>query len=267
MQGYDYHADDPATSQEVNKVLRNYSRIVFERQEHGQPHNPYEQEVRETSAIEQGDVAMLRRSFAEEYSGTIGHFSTNELRQYQDLSIVVIALASRAAIRGGMPPEMSFSMSDAFIQRIEEMNDPGAILNLLRRTEIEYAERVAEIRSNSARPNMWAEQCKAYIFQHLHEKITTRDIAAHLHLNANYLSEIFRQCENMTITEFILREKVALTRNLLTYSPYSYIEIATYLGFSSQSHLGKVFKQYTGMTLRQYRTQFGREVPDASEIS
>ena len=44
---------------------------------------------------------------------------------------------------------------------------------------------------------------------------------------------------------------VSLTKNLLTYSPYSYIEIATYLGFSSQSHLGKVFKKYTDMTLRQ----------------
>lgn len=45
---------------------------------------------------------------------------------------------------------------------------------------------------------------------------------------------------------------------LLAYSPYSYIEIATYLGFSSQSHLGKVFKKYTGMTLRQYRGKYGQ---------
>ena len=52
---------------------------------------------------------------------------------------------------------------------------------------------------------------------------------------------------------------VSLTKNLLTYSPYSYIEIATYLGFSSQSHLGKVFKKYTDMTLRQYRERYGRE--------
>ena len=41
-----------------------------------------------------------------------------------------------------------------------------------------------------------------------------------------------------------------LFRNYL--SPYSYIEIETYLGFSSQIHLEKVFKKYTGMTMRQY---------------
>ena len=82
--------------------------------------------------------------------------------------------------------------------------------------------------------------------------------AEYLHLNANYLSELFKKYENITLTDFILKEKVKLARNLLSYSPYSYIEIATYLGFSSQSHLGKVFKKYTGMTMRQYREKYER---------
>ena len=101
------------------------------------------------------------------------------------------------------------------------------------------------------------DQCKDYIFKHLHEKIRIQDIADELFLNANYLSEIFRQYEGLTITEFILQEKVGLTKNLLSYSPYSYSEIAAYLGFSSQSHLGKIFKKHTGMTLKQYRDQYG----------
>lgn len=67
--------------------------------------------------------------------------------------------------------------------------------------------------------NIWVEQSKDYIFKHLHEKIRIQDIAEYLHLNANYLSELFRQCENVTLTDFILQEKVKLTRNLLAYSP------------------------------------------------
>ena len=107
--------------------------------------------------------------------------------------------------------------------------------------------------SDIATKNIWVEQSKDYIFKHLHEKIRIQDIAEYLHLNANYLSELFRQCENVTLTDFILQEKVKLTRNLLACSPYSYIEIATYLGFSSQSHLGKVFKKYTGMSVGEIR--------------
>lgn len=46
-------------------------------------------------------------------------------------------------------------------------------------------------------------------------------------------------------------------QKLLIYSDYSYSEIASYLGYASQSHLGKQFKDMTGMTLRQYRELYG----------
>ena len=103
------------------------------------------------------------------------------------------------------------------------------------------------------------EEKDAVILAHYYVEDAVQEIADYLHLNSSYLSELFKQQESMTLTDFILQEKVKLTKNLLTYSPYSYIEIATYLGFSSQSHLGKVFKKYTDMTLRQYRERYGRE--------
>lgn len=249
-------------------VRQDYARLVFERQELNEPHNPYEQELREGEAVSQGDVEMLRRSINEVYAGSLGRLADDDLRHMKNICIVVITLASRAAIRGGLNPEQAYSLSDVYIQSIEKMTDPNMVFSMTRQYEMEYTRLVAEVRAGRAnsdkRPNMWTEQCKDYIFQHLHEKITTRDVAEHLHLNANYLSEIFHQCENMTITDFIMGEKVKLTRNLLTYSPYSYIEIATYLGFSSQSHLGKVFKRFTGMTLRQYRERYGNGSPAAA---
>ena len=115
------------------------------------------------------------------------------------------------------------------------------------------------LKKSKEKQSIWVEASKEYIFKHMHEKIRVQEIADYLHLNSSYLSELFKQQESMTLTDFILQEKVKLTKNLLTYSPYSYIEIATYLGFSSQSHLGKVFKKYTDMTLRQYRERYGRE--------
>lgn len=245
-------------------VMCNYSALIFERQEMDEPHNPYDQELRESTSIENGDMEMYRRSISEDYTGKLGTLSKDALRNAKNLSIVLMTLASRAAIRGGLLPEISFSMSDIFIQKIEEMTDPVVTIHLARQFQMEYIRAVAEVRqqkkdsSKTAEKNIWTEQTKNYIFKHLHEKIRIQDIAEYLHLNANYLSELFKHCENITLTDFILQEKVKLTRNLLAYSPYSYIEIATYLGFSSQSHLGKVFKKYTGMTLQQYRRKYGQ---------
>lgn len=243
-------------------IMEDFSSLVFDLREQEQPHNPYDQELREFSSIEHGDTEMLRRSLQEDYTGKIGTLAKDEVRHMRNRGIVVVTLASRAAIRGGVLPEVSFSMSDVFIQRLEEESDTAVLLNMMHQFEFMYAEMVAELNSQKAgRPrkdqNPRVDQCKDYIFRHLHEKIRIQDIAHELFLNANYLSEIFRQHEGITITDFILREKVNLTKNLLSYSPYSYSEIAAYLGFSSQSHLGKVFKKHTGMTLKQYRDRFG----------
>ena len=100
------------------------------------------------------------------------------------------------------------------------------------------------------------ERAKDYIFAHLHGKITLSETADALHVNQNYLSELFSRTEGTSFTAFVTREKLRLARRMLIYSNYSYIDIANYLGFSSQSHLGKLFKERYGKTLKEYRDEF-----------
>lgn len=249
-------------SSDNDAVMERFSSLVFDRREQEQPHNPYDQELREFTAIELGDTEMLRKSLQEDYTGTIGTLARDKVRNMRNRGIVVITLASRAAIRGGLLPEIAFSMSDTFIQKLEDVTDTAVLLNMMHQFEFQYAEKVAELNdANSGRSaggsNPRIEQCKDYIFRHLHGKISVQDIADEVFLNPNYLSELFRQQEGITLTAFILKEKVNLTKNLLIYSPYTYSEIAAYLGFSSQSHLGKTFKKYTGLTMKQYRDRYG----------
>ena len=57
----------------------------------------------------------------------------------------------------------------------------------------------------------------------------------------------------MTLTDFILGEKIEEAKRLLRYSDKSLTLIADYLGFSSQSHFTRIFKKYRGQTPREYR--------------
>lgn len=91
---------------------------------------------------------------------------------------------------------------------------------------------------------------------HLHEKISLTDVARLLHTNPNYISNLFGWCEGIPFTDFVLREKVALARSLLVYSQLSCREIASTLGFSSQSHFGRHFKRSSGMTPAQFQRQY-----------
>ena len=248
----------------TGKVQKHFNDILFENHENNKHHNPYDQELREFGSIENGDLIQLEKSMQEDYDGTLGTLAKDPLRNLKNLGIVLVTLASRAAIRGGLSPEISFSLSDSYIQQIEECRDIALITPLAHKAEFQYAEMVHEIKEqqkgiSKKQKNPRINKCKDFIFSHLHDRITLEDLAAEADCNPNYLSQLFKECEGISISGYILQEKINRAKNLLIYSDYSYIEIATYLGFSSQSHLGTQFKKHTGYTLRQYREIYGRK--------
>lgn len=246
----------------TRNVRKAYTEMSFERNETEQPHNPYDQEFREQYSIESGNIAKLKESIAEDYIGSIGTLAKTPLRHSQNLGIVLITLASRSAIRGGLSYESAYSFSDSYIQKIEECKDPVSAMHLARDAEFQYAAMVHELKEQQKgqpvrETNPHVRRCKNYIYSHLHDKLTVKSLAEALGLNANYLSELFQKYEGIHLSRYILHEKIERTKNLLTYSEYSYTEIASYLGFSSQSHLGTQFKKITGHTLGQYRSIYG----------
>ena len=253
------------------EIQKDFTDIVFQNQEYSSRHNPYDQEVRELSSIRSGDPESLLKSWSEDYAGNTGTLAKTPLRNAQNLGIVLVTLASRAAIEGGVMPETAFSLSDSYINKIEELRDPEAAFKLGRQAEYQYTLLVKEAKEQYAArekrhtPDSRVSRCKDYIASHLHGKVSTAEIAKELYMNPNYLSELFKKEEGMTIREYILHEKIKLVKNMLIYSRYSYIETASHLGFSSQSHLGAKFKKMTGMTLHQYREKYGVKEFDSAK--
>lgn len=235
--------------------------MLFHQIEEGIQHNSYDQEIRERSAIENGDLESLQKSIDESLVGSVGRLADDKLRNNKNLAIVAITLASRAAIQGGLSPETAFSMSDLYIRQVEQATSTGLPMQITRNAEFQFARMVKELRDSSisnpgAKENEHISNCKNYIFRHLHGRIQVKEIAEAIGLNANYLSTIFKKCEGISISEYIMKQKITLTKNLLTYSNYTLLEITHYLGFVSQSHLGEQFRKETGMTPKQYRIRY-----------
>lgn len=244
--------------QNVQKIRQTMERDIFYRQENHTRHNPYEQEQREMEGIRTGDLYALQNSMEEIYEGSIGILAKEPLRHHKNVAIGNITLASRAAISGGVNVEQSFSMADSLIQQVEELASIPEVELFKREAKFAYARAVKEEqqKERNENPNPLIAGVKEYIFSHLHEAIQIADIAKHLRVNPNYLSHLFRSQENVTIKQYILREKIRRSRNLLQYSDYRIQEIGFYLGFSSQSHFTKVFQEIEGMTPNEYRKQF-----------
>lgn len=246
---------------DIIEVKGQISSVIFEHQEQELPHNPYDQEVRELDSIRHGDVEMLNRSLAETYRGEVGQLAKNQVRQAKNIAICVIALASRAAISGGMIPEEAFSIVDGYIMKIEDMNNAVKIDSMMRQAEYEFAECVAEIHKNQQKneqKNELVEWTKNYIYQNLHSDIVIGEIGQKIGVNTSYLSDLFHKVEGTTIQQYICKEKIRLAENMLRYSDYEVKEIASYLSFCSQSYFGNIFRQQTGMTPARYRKKYGK---------
>lgn len=201
--------------------------------------------------IKEGDREKLLDHLSKPSGGESGVLSRNPLRNRKNLFICSATVGARAAIEGGLNPELAFTISDLYIQRAEELNEIGAITSLYLKMICDFTERVRSLKSRNYSKAI--HRCRNYIFKHLYGDITLSRLAEVAGLNANYLSELFRKETGMTVSDYIRRERVEEAKKLLSLTGDSILDICTSLNFADQSYFTKVFKKYTGVTPRQYR--------------
>lgn len=218
----------------------------------GHLHNPYQHEQKKLGSIRAGNLKLLEECQNEVWPGEIGQLADNPLRQEKNLSIVVISIACRAAIDGGVAPQKAFSMSDVFISNIERMTQVLPIQAAVVEYEREFARAVEQVKHDSEY-NRYVERAKEYVAEHIDESIRVVQIGEALGINENYLTGLFHKYEGITLQHYIRKEKVRQAKELLLYSSYSCSEIAALLCFSTQSHFSSAFKREVGMTPAKYR--------------
>ncbi|MCD7880620.1 MAG: helix-turn-helix domain-containing protein [Clostridiales bacterium] len=247
-------------SQDVERMNKYLHRVLYDNQEQAALHNPYRQELREQGSIRSGDMELLMESFQEVYVGRVGKMSADPLRQAKYHAAIVTALASRSAMAAGVQPELAYSMTDAYIQQIDEVQNGAEALAYMRQAEIDYCKLVhglSETETEKEPPLVSA--CKELIMQQLHSKIEVQDLAKQLGVSTKHLSGTFSRTTGLKLKDYIMREKIHAAKSQLIYTDDSYKSIAYTYAFSSQSHFGAEFKKWTGMTPGQYRKQYGRE--------
>ena len=238
------------TRVEQRRTAKQYDTQTVSRQ----AHNTLEIEELLMGIIRKGDIAALRRWLAQAPPVQGGKIAGDQLRQQRNLFIVTATLASRAAIRGGMQADDAFSLSDAYIQRVELLTGYGQIMNLQYNMILEFTEQVDQLRRGKHQSKL-ALDVANYVRHHLSEPVSVDKMAEAFYLSRPYLSAKFKQETGQTLTDFILSEKTEEAKRLLRYSDKTQAAISAYLGFSSQGHFAKVFKKYAGMNPSEYKAK------------
>lgn len=173
------------------------------------------------------------------------------IRSIKNQVIVLIALVSRAAVDGGLHPEIAFTLGDTFIQRLEELYNFNEIKSLAREVRYTFTHKVSQIKKE--RYSKTITICQDFIFSNIYEDINLDDIAEKVGISPNYLPVLFRKEVGIPISEYINQIKIDEAKKLISYSQKPLAEISALLNFSDQSYFTKVFKKFVGTTPKQYR--------------
>lgn len=214
----------------------------------GEPY-PIDKENLLIAKVISGDIADARSIF----NDLLGYLFLSENHDVNRIKVRIMELCtllSRAAINRGSDIDMILAMNNKLIQSIMESKDIYGICYTFQDNMEIFTDSLFYASDKS---NKTIKSATRYIAAHFAENITLSDLADHLHINASYLSTLFKQVTGHAFKEHLNITRVEEAKRLLADTDYPIMEIAVSCGFNDQSYFTKVFKHQTGLTPKQFR--------------
>jgi AraC-like DNA-binding protein len=114
------------------------------------------------------------------------------------------------------------------------------------------------VQSSNVLLNSECARIKKYLDANYAENITLDTLAALSHMNKYYMAHAFAKYMGVSPITYLLQKRIEEGKSLLSSTSHSISQIATSLGFSSQSYFSQAFKKATGRTPVQYRAECKR---------
>lgn len=125
---------------------------------------------------------------------------------------------------------------------------------LLSGSSAEYAAAVQLDASDSAAPlPKMIEKALQYLDKHIYEDIFVANIAKDVGCSGEHLSRLFKKHCNITLMEYVTKERICIAKDMLMHSNCKVREIALVLHFSSVAHFCNVFREIDGLTPSEWR--------------
>lgn len=246
-------SEEDSAHRDTESLVADYYRNLISNRESSYHHPPFQLEKALLEHIRQSQAALARETANRLYTHPDARLAATSVRSYRNSLICRCTLYTRAAIDAGAESEAAFTLSDVMINEIEKKNSIQELYQL----DLAMIEGFCELPRQplSGELSVLVRRTVSHIQNNIYEKLTVAAIAEHLYVHPNYLSGRFRKEMAMTVCDYIQTLKIEESVKLLAHSDNSICDIGAFLGFSSQSHFGSVFKKQMGMTPRKFRTK------------
>lgn len=150
------------------------------------------------------------------------------------------------------------SIADVFANHEWEAND--SVLKSLARLR-SWAQDIcrkatAFASSNGKDVSQVVGKVQRYMHDHMHDEFSRELVAKQVYLNPAYLSRMFRKETGFSLTDYLVKIRIAKARDDLEKTNQRISDIAANVGYTNFSHFSKLFKRMTGLTPQEYRKKF-----------
>ncbi len=205
--------------------------------------------------IRQGDLDYKSAlNSAARVSSGVSAAKRNPLLQSKVSQVAFITLSTRAAIEGGVSPEIAYTRGDSAIQNILDARSISEIAQIGHNMYVDFIHLVHRGKLNPTLSKQ-IQSCCDYINTYSAEKLTISDVAAHVGYSDYYLSRKFKEETGVSVNDYIKNVKVERAKSLLATTMLSIQDICDQLNFGSRTFFSETFKEIAGMPPAAYRKQ------------
>ena len=177
--------------------------------------------------------------------------TSDPLYKTKALAISLNTMLRKSVEAVGIHPIYLDMISSNFSILIENSNNQEELLEFYPQMVSVYCRFVQKWRLDKYCPIV--RKAITYIQLHLSNNLTLKSIAKEINVSASYLSKLFNEETNTSISNYITKVRIEKATELLTFSKMPIQNIATYVGFSDLNYFSRCFKKEKGLTPTEYR--------------
>ncbi len=167
--------------------------------------------------------------------------------------ITFITLCVRAAIEGGLSPEVAYRLGDAYLERVVvDARSLGELKGINHKMYGDFIQRVHNCKKDTQYSRQ-IQNCCDYIKMNVEEPLSIDLLAKTVGYTEYYLSRKFRAETGIGIIDYIKTARMERAKTLLRASTYGIQEISDRLHFCSRSYFSDIFRKKEGITPVKYR--------------
>ena len=178
---------------------------------------------------------------------------SDPVRNLKNYGIISNTLLRKAAEKGGVHPIYLDKTSSEFAAKIENTTSLISGVALISEMVRAYCRLVHKHNKKHYSPTV--QKAVLLIETDLTQDLHLSALAKELTISPGYLSALFKEETQQTVTEYVTARRMELGKHLLTTTPMQVQTVAQYCGIPDVNYFSKLYKKHFGITPRESREQ------------